>query len=77
MLLTESARKLNGKFRELKDLCIESVSSDVFNDMSVKDFAVIKKCLSLLDESMTYMEEQAEAIDKINEKLDVLLEKSK
>lgn len=42
--------------------------------MTPEDLALMQKSLTLLDESMEYIQQQARAIDMINSKLDQLLE---
>lgn len=58
------------------DDCVRQMADvNTIRCMTPENLALMQKSLTLLDESMEYIQQQARAIDMINSKLDQLLEK--
>lgn len=73
--LETSAKIFVDNAKEVFDDCVKQMTNvDTIKCMTPENLALMQKSLALLDESMEYIMQQAQAIDAINRKLDRLLE---
>ena len=73
-MLYETTVKFEEEVKELTKEFMREFATDVF-DMDEREFECMKKLFGLLNTSMELVNEQANTIDQINNKLDRLLEK--
>ena len=73
-MLSENTVKFEEEVKELTKEFMREFATDVF-DMDEREFECMKKLFGLLNTSMELVNEQANTIDQINNKLDRLLEK--
>ena len=59
---------------EAKTSLLKLIPAESILEMDTEGIEALKKMLKLLDTSMTFVVEQAETINEINEKLDLLLD---
>lgn len=74
-MLAEKARNLTMEVNELKEIMFNNFGLELFETMDGDAFEVLKKCFNVFNHSMELVEEEAITIQKINEKLDILLSK--
>lgn len=77
MKLTERALELNAELVKMKDISMRMISANCLKYGSPDEFMLVKELLRFVDDSAEFMMEHAQAIDEINEKLDLLLKNSK
>lgn len=74
--LETSAKVFVENAKGVFDDCVKQMMDvNTVRCMTPENLALMQKSLTLLDESMEYIQQQAQAIDEINRKLDLLLEK--
>lgn len=73
--LETSAKIFVDNAKEVFNDCVKQMTDvDTIKCMTPENLALMQNSLSLLDESMEYIMQQAQAIDAIDRKLDRLLE---
>ena len=77
MKLTERVLELNAELVKMKDISMRIISANCLNYGSPDEFMLVKELLRFVDDSAKFMMEHAQAIDEINDKLDLLLKNSK
>ena len=74
--LETSAKVFVENAKGVFDDCVKQMMDvNTVRCMTPENLALMQKSLTLLDESMEYIQQQAHVIDDINYKLDLLLEK--
>ena len=74
--LENSAKVFVENAKGVFDDCVKQMMDvNTVRCMTPENLALMQKSLTLLDESMEYIQQQAHVIDDINYKLDLLLEK--
>lgn len=73
-MLTVKAKMIKEEMNELTRMFVnEFVMVDTFNEVSPEEFLIMQKFVSLLNNSLELMEEEAEMLETIDQKLDALL----
>lgn len=72
--MLKETKKLIEELNELKEDFAKEFGMDMLEDMSGKEFLLLKKCFNLMKSSEELMLEQAEMMDSMNEKLDRLIQ---
>ncbi len=74
--LTVLTTEIIEEVKELTQVAMkECLSMDALISTSSEEFQMMQKCMSLLDKTMNLAVMQAEVMDEINGKLDILLAK--
>lgn len=74
--MLEETKKVIEEIDELKKFAMDlMVKEDVFKDMDTEGVVAIHKCMKLVDMSCNLAEKQADMIDQMDRKLDLILEK--
>ena len=76
MDMTTATVRFTKAYDEVQDI-VKAKAGEQLLDMSAEEFGMVKALLNFADASMELTRAQAETIDNINNKLDMLLEKSK
>lgn len=76
-MLKEKAMMINQKIDKLVEFACSKITANGIKDTDVDDLKAMKVLLALLDDLKDYSQEQAEMMEKIDEKLDKLLLASK
>lgn len=74
-MLLETSKKFENEVNELMKEFMKPRGLDIM-EMDETEFALMKKCLTLVNTAIELTTEQANAIDKIDNKLDRLLAKN-
>lgn len=73
-MLTVKAKMIKEEMNELTRMFVnECVTVDTFNEVSPEQFLMMQKSISLLNNSLELMAEEAEMLETIDQKLDALL----
>lgn len=73
-MLTVKAKMIKEEMNELTRMFVnEFVMADTFNEVSPEEFLIMQKFVSLLNNSLELMAEEAEMLETIDQKLDALL----
>lgn len=73
-MLTVKAKMIKEEMNELTRMFVnEFVMADTFNEVSPEEFLIMQKFISLLNNSLELMAEEAEMLETIDQKLDALL----
>lgn len=74
--MLEETKKVIEEIDGLKEMLMaQLVKGDVFADMNTEEVVAIHKCMKLMDMSCGLAEKQADMIDQMDRKLDMILEK--
>lgn len=77
-MLSEKAKKLVEEMNELKAQMSKQIFGlidiEYIDEEEIENLKLMKKCYELMNDSMEYMVEQAEVMDQMNLKLDLILE---
>lgn len=78
MAMTNTVRELKKNMEDMLNVCKRKIGEEMFDAdcIDVEAFELMQGMFKMCDLSMKLMEEQAETIDEINNKLDKLLERS-
>ena len=71
--MLETTKKLNEEINELKKILMRQISFDGLKNMSVEEFEMSQKVVSIVDTLQEIIVNQAEVITAIDNKLDILL----
>ena len=73
--MLETAMKMEKKMEKIVHLVTAQIGAEDILSIDSDTFAVLKASFELIDISKKMMVEQAEMIDEMNRKLDIILEK--
>lgn len=77
MKMTDTVREMKESVDKIVGVCKQKIAEEMFeDDMDIEFYGVMRDMFKMLDLSMTLMQQQAEAIQEMNDKLDKLLEKA-
>ena len=78
MTITTMTKKVAENVKEMKNYFIgEAMKSDMFADIDSKDMQLLWKMLKMMDDSVDLMLKQAEVMDDMSVKIDLLVENIK
>lgn len=69
---TATMRKMESCVKDLKEMTLAQYSSEMF-DMDSEGFVLAKKSIETIDTMLEFVMEEAETIQEINRKIDILL----
>ena len=79
MAMTNTVRELKNTMEDMMDVCKRKLGEEVFEDDEFYDaesIEMMRSMFKMCDLAMDLMVQQAETIERMDEKLDKLLEKS-
>ena len=75
IMLVERTNRLIIEVNDFKEYVFKKFGSEIFDSINEQELALFIKTFKIMDASMKVIEEQATAIQRIDEKLDELLDK--
>lgn len=69
----ELIEEMNEVKNDMRKMFIDLINIEDLDDEEVKNLKLMGKCLGIMTKSMEYMQDEAQVLDSMNEKLDQVI----